>query len=35
MGNAPEELKTHFKNIAPDNDSEGVYLSLKKLRLID
>lgn len=35
MANAPEELKTHFNNIAPDNDSEGIYLSLKKLRLVD
>ena len=35
MGNAPEELKSRFKNVAPDNDSEGIYLSLKKLRLVD
>ena len=35
MGNAPQELKSRFRNISPDNDSEGIYLSLKRLGLVD
>lgn len=35
MGNAPDELKSRFANIAADNDSEGIYLALRKLGLVD
>ena len=31
MGNAPQELRTRYARVAPDNDHDGIAVMLKEL----